>query len=211
MNAQFSERSFRRIQTLPRITRHTRRGRCHGTPPLFETCLWIWRECGRAGRERAGRAACAASARRTRAAAVWQRGCSSRCHHRRRGGTSEARGGALARPSLAWAPLGLAPPSLGLASPPLGLAAPPLAPPLLGRRSCVSTLPSCLRKSKTSRRIELVELAEAATALLSLPRRAGEVTSPERRASARLISRAYRETPGARHSGFPRRSPQAFW
>src|ERR1700716_4368167 len=180
MNAQFSERSFRRIQTLPRITRHTRRGRCYGTPPLFETCLWIWRGCGRAGRERAGRAACAASARRRRAAAVWERGYSSRCHQRRRGGTSEARGGALARPSL-----GLAPPSLGLASPPLGLASPPLAPPLLVSRFCVTGPPSCLRKSKTSRRIELVELAEAATARLSLPRRAGEVTSPERRASAR--------------------------
>src|SRR4030081_1907060 len=93
----------------------------------------------------------------------------------------------------------------------IGVGVAPLAPPLLVSRFCVSTLPSCLRKSKTSRRIELVELAEAATALLSLPRRAGEVTSRERRASARLISRAYRETPGARHSGFPRRSPQAFW
>src|SRR4030081_2695451 len=172
MNAQFSERSFRRIQTLTRSPLHPRRGRCHGTPPLFETCLWIWRGCGRAGRERAGRAACAASARRRRAAAVWERGCSSRCHHRRRGGTSEARGGALARPSLGLAPpsLGLASPPLGLASPPLGLASPPLAPPLLVSRFWVTGPPSCLRKSKTSRRIELVELAEAATALLSLPR-----------------------------------------
>src|SRR5712675_2214254 len=115
---------------------HAWRGRCHGTPPFSETGLWICRGRCCAGRERTGRAAAAASSRRGRTAAAVERGCPSRCHHRRRGGTSEAGRGALA-PSLGLAPpslapspsLGLAPPSLGLAPPPLGLAPSSLAPP----------------------------------------------------------------------------------
>src|SRR6266849_10369878 len=113
-----------------RAPRHAQRGRCHGTPPFSETCLWICRRRRRIRRECAGSTACAASARRGRAAAAIERGCPSRCHHRRRGGTSEGRRGALA-PSLGMAPPLLAPPSLGLAPPSLGLAPSSLAPPLL--------------------------------------------------------------------------------
>src|SRR5467141_3986417 len=118
---------------------HAWRGRCHGTPPFSETGLWICRGRCRAGRERTGRAAAAASARRGRTAATVERGCPSRCRHRRRGGTSEAGRGALGlaspplAPPLAQAPSLasslLAPPSLGLAPP--SLAPPLLAPPLL--------------------------------------------------------------------------------
>ena len=84
-----------------------------------------------------------AAARRGRAAAVVERGCPSRCHHWRRGGTSEARRGARARAGrtsglgtratsgLGSPPLGLAPPPLGLAPLSLGLAPSSLAPPLL--------------------------------------------------------------------------------
>jgi len=48
--------------------RHARRGRCHGTPPFSETRLWICRRRRRIRRERTGSTACAASARRERAA-----------------------------------------------------------------------------------------------------------------------------------------------
>jgi hypothetical protein len=127
---------------LSRHHSHARRGRCHGTPPLSEIGIWICRGRGCAGRERTGSTVCAASARRGRTAAAVERGCTSRCHYRGRGGTSETGRGALA-PSLGLAPpplapslappssLGLAPPSLGLASPSLGLAPSSLAPPLL--------------------------------------------------------------------------------
>src|SRR6266704_6055714 len=115
---------------LSRHHSHARRGRCHGTPPLSETGLWICRGRRRIRRECTGSTADAASARRRRSAATVGRGCPSCCHHRGRGGTSEARRGALA-PSLGLAsplapPLGLAPPPLGLAPPSLGLASPPL-------------------------------------------------------------------------------------
>src|ERR1700686_3298125 len=122
---------------LPPHHSQERRGRCHGTPPLSQTRLWICRGRCRAGRECTGSTAYAASARRRRTAAAFERGCPSRCHYRGRGGTSEARRDTLATslglaaPPLGSAPtsLGLAPPSLGLASPPV--ASPPLAPPPL--------------------------------------------------------------------------------
>jgi hypothetical protein len=140
-----------------RITRQIRRGRCHGTPPLSETRLWICRRRRSAGRQRPCRTACAASACSRRTVAALGRRRASRCYQRRRGGSSQARRSALgprARASsrlASWPPLGLAPPSLGLAPAPLGLAPPPplapaalasplLAPPLLVSQPGVTSL-----------------------------------------------------------------------
>ena len=140
-----------------RITRQIRRGRCHGTPPLSETRLWICRRRRGDGRQRPCRTACAASACSRRTVAALGRRRASRCYQRRRGGSSQARRSALgprARASsrlASWPPLGLAPPSLGLAPAPLGLAPPPplapaalasplLAPPLLVSQPGVTSL-----------------------------------------------------------------------
>jgi hypothetical protein len=108
--------------------------RCHGTPALSETHLWICR----------GRS-CACCKCAGRATAADRGGSGPRAPARRRSGTrcgdagrcrsSQARTSAL-RPSLAPAgalapaPLGLASPPLGLAPASLGLA--PLAPASLG-------------------------------------------------------------------------------
>ncbi len=131
-----------------RITRSGRRGRCHGTPPLSETRLWICRRRRGDGRQRPCRTACAASACSGRTVAALGRRRASRCYQRRRGGSSQARRSALgprASSRLAsWPPLGLAPAPLGLAPPPPlappALASPLLAPPLLVSQPGVTSL-----------------------------------------------------------------------
>jgi hypothetical protein len=78
---RFTNRSSGPGETLRASLAHTGR-RCHGTPPLSETRLWICRRRRRIRRECTGSTACASSARRGRAAAAIERGCPSRCHHR---------------------------------------------------------------------------------------------------------------------------------
>jgi hypothetical protein len=109
---------------------HTRRRRYNGTPSLSKIRLWRGCRRGSACRERASRAAGAVSARAGRKFAGCTRGCPSCGDHHRRGGTAEARTGALG-PSRART-LAPAPPSL-VASPPLAS-----APPSLVRRIAIT-------------------------------------------------------------------------
>src|SRR6185369_720438 len=124
LNAQFTARSSRRLETLF-FAPSRRRRRCDGTPPLSETRLWICRGRHRACSERAGRAADAGAARRRRQTAYWSR-CPTRRHVGRGGRSPLAGRSALGpRPSSR-----LGPKALGLASP--ALAPPPLASQALG-------------------------------------------------------------------------------
>jgi hypothetical protein len=147
---RFSERSSARGETLF-ITHHLPGRRCHGTPTLSETHLWIC--CRRDGAccEREGGAAAAGFAT-TGPLAAARRGRGTCGHNARRCRSSRAGTSALGA-SLAWAralgpsaSLGLAQKALGLAPAAPGLAS-SLAPPSLVRRSAVR-LPQSLRNSE---------------------------------------------------------------
>jgi hypothetical protein len=151
---RFSDRSSPRNET-PGITHHLPGRRCHGTPPLSETHLWICCRRDSVCCKREGGTAAAGFTSGPCAAA--RRGRGSRCYQPGRGrsprpgrsalGTARARARALGPPA-SW---GLAPKALGLAPPPLGLAslaqaslaqaslgmASSLAPPSLVRRHTI--------------------------------------------------------------------------